>query len=106
MIVKHTEFIKSATRPAHYPEETLPEIASQWHPSRNGKLTAADVVWDSKRAVWWLADCCGHEWEESPRSRDKYDRLRCPECRTILGSLAWHDPGLAAEWSPKNPVTA
>jgi hypothetical protein len=86
--------------------DTLPEIASQWHPTRNGKLTAQDVVWDSKRTVWWLADCCGHEWEESPRSRDKYDRLRCPECRTILGSLAWQDPGLAAEWSPANPVTA
>lgn len=86
--------------------DTLPEIADQRHPSRNGKLTAQDVVWDSKRAVWWLADCCGHEWEESPRSRDKYDRLRCPQCRTILGSQAWQDPGLAAEWSPANPVTS
>ncbi|BCW78905.1 zinc-ribbon domain-containing protein [Arthrobacter sp. NicSoilC5] len=86
--------------------DTLPEIASQWHPTRNGKLTPRDVVWDSKRVVWWLADCCGHEWEESPRNRDKYDRLRCPRCRTILGSLAWQDPGLAAEWSPANPVIA
>ena len=40
------------------------------------------------------------------RARDKYQRLRCPRCRTILGSLAWSDPGLAAEWSPANPVTA
>ncbi|MDQ0864783.1 zinc-ribbon domain-containing protein [Arthrobacter globiformis] len=85
---------------------TLPEIASQWHPTRNGKLTPADVVWDSQRTVWWLADCCGHEWQETPRSRDKYDRLPCPQCRTILGSLAWQDPGLAAEWSPANPLTA
>lgn len=86
--------------------DTLPEIAEQWHPTLNSKLSARDVVWDSKRTVWWLADCCGHEWEESPRSRDKYDRLRCPQCRTILGSLAWQDPGLAAEWSPANPVKA
>lgn len=86
--------------------DTLPEVASQWHPTRNGKLTAKDVVWDSKRTVWWLADCCGHEWQETPRSRDKYDRLRCPQCRTILGSLAWQDPGLAAEWSPASPLTA
>lgn len=84
--------------------DTLPEIASQWHPTCNGKLTAKDVVWDSQRSVWWLADCCGHEWEATPRSRDKYDRLRCPKCRTILGSLAWQDPGLAAEWSPANPL--
>jgi hypothetical protein len=27
-------------------------------------------------------------------------------CRTILDSLAWHYPDLAAEWSPDNPRTA
>ncbi|GGJ22755.1 zinc-ribbon domain-containing protein [Paenarthrobacter histidinolovorans] len=84
----------------------LPEIASQWHPTRNGNLTPHNVVWDSQRTVWWRAECCGHEWEETPRSRDKYDRLHCPRCKTILGSLAWQDPGLAAEWSPLNPLTA
>ncbi|QCB97673.1 hypothetical protein E5206_12715 [Arthrobacter sp. PAMC25564] len=86
--------------------DTLPEMASQWHPTRNGKLTPQDVVWDSQRTVWWRADCCGHEWQATPRDRDKYTRLRCPKCRTILGSLAWQDPGLAAEWSPANPLTA
>lgn len=86
--------------------DTLPEIAAQWHPSLNGKLTPQTVVWDSKRTVWWRADCCGHEWQESVRNRDKYKRLRCPRCTTILGSMAWHDPGLAAEWSPANPVSA
>ena len=86
--------------------ETLPEIASQWHPTRNGKLTPSNVVWDSTRTIWWQAECCGFEWQETPRSRDKYDRLHCPRCRTILGSLAWQDPGLAAEWSPSNPLSA
>ncbi len=86
--------------------DTLPEIASQWHPTLNGNLTPHNVVWDSKRRVWWRADCCGLEWQETVRDRDKYQRLRCTRCDTILGSLAWHDPGLAAEWSPTNPVTA
>ncbi|RSN39295.1 lysine biosynthesis protein LysW [Amycolatopsis sp. WAC 04197] len=86
--------------------DTLPEIAGQWHPTRNGKLTPQNVVWDSKRTVWWLAKCCGHEWQESVRDRDKYQRLRCPTCRTILGSLAWQSPDLAATWSPVNPVSA
>ncbi|WP_272026930.1 zinc-ribbon domain-containing protein [Kocuria rosea] len=86
--------------------DTLPEIASQWHPTKNGNYTPHSVVWDSQRTVWWRADCCGNEWPETPRARDKYARWRCPECRTILGSLAWHDPGLAAEWSPANPKTA
>lgn len=86
--------------------DVLPEIASQWHPDRNGKLTPQAVVWDSKRKIWWKSECCGFEWAESPRDRDKYERLRCPQCRSILGSLAWQDPGLAAEWSPANPVSA
>ncbi|MEU4744758.1 zinc-ribbon domain-containing protein, partial [Actinosynnema sp. NPDC023658] len=86
--------------------DTLPEIASQWHPDLNGELTPHNVVWDSKRTVWWRADCCGHQWQETVRDRDKYKRLRCTRCDTILGSLAWHDPGLAAEWSPTNPLTA
>lgn len=86
--------------------EVLPEIASQWHPERNGKLTPQTVVWDSKRLVWWKSECCGYEWQATVRDRDKYERLRCPKCRTILGSLAWQDPGLAAEWSPANPVSA
>ncbi|WP_227008235.1 zinc-ribbon domain-containing protein [Pseudarthrobacter sp. AB1] len=86
--------------------DILPEIASQWHPTRNGKLAPQTVFWDSKRTIWWVADCCGHEWGATPRDRDKYDRLRCPRCETKLGSLAWQDPGLAAEWSDANPVTA
>lgn len=86
--------------------EVLPEIASQWHPERNGKFTPEDTVWNSKRDAWWVSDCCGHEWLESPRNRDKYTRLRCPRCRTILDSLAWQNPGLASEWSSENPESA
>ncbi|MET9880986.1 zinc-ribbon domain-containing protein [Actinacidiphila glaucinigra] len=47
-----------------------------------------------------------HEWEESPSKRDQSQRLRCPQCRTILDSLAYHFPERAAEWSPANPLTA
>ncbi len=89
-----------------YVTDVYPEVASQWHPTRNGELRPERVVFNSKRNVWWLADCCGHEWQEPVRDRNKYRRLRCPECKTILDSLAWHDPGLAAEWSPTNSVSA
>ncbi|SFN27109.1 Probable Zinc-ribbon domain-containing protein [Saccharopolyspora antimicrobica] len=101
----HCRGAETAATGKQWLANTLPEIASQWHPTRNGKLTPHDVVWNSKRTVWWKTDCCGYEWQESVRDRDKYQRLRCPVCRTILGSLAWRDPGLAAEWSPTNPVS-
>lgn len=83
-----------------------PEIASQWHPDRNGRWTAANVGPDSTRAVWWRADCCGYEWQAIVASRNKHERQRCPQCETILDSLAWSDPGLAAEWSAENPISA
>lgn len=83
-----------------------PEIAEQWHPTKNGTLTPDSVVWSSKRSAWWRADCCGTEWQERICDRDKYDRMRCRNCDTILGSLAWQDPGLAAEWDETNPVSA
>ncbi|MBX7133608.1 MAG: hypothetical protein K1X67_13115 [Fimbriimonadaceae bacterium] len=82
------------------------EVASQWHPKLNGKRTPQNVVYNSKVNAWWRSDCCGYEWQEPVRDRNKYQRWRCPQCRTILDSLAWHDPGLAAEWSPKNPLSA
>lgn len=84
----------------------LPEIAEQWHPDKNGKYTPDNVGPDSKRTIWWRSDCCKQEWPEPVRDRNKYKRQRCPECRAILDSLAWTDPGLAAEWSTENPVTA
>lgn len=83
-----------------------PEIASQWDYTKNGKLTPDSVTHSSKRVMWWRDDACGHEWQEAIRDRNKYQRYRCPKCRTILDSLAYQYPLLAQEWSPRNPVTA
>lgn len=86
--------------------DELPEISGQWHPTRNGKWTPENVGPESRRLVWWQAACCGHEWQEEVHRRNKRPRYLCPECHTILDSLAWFDPGMAAEWSPENPATA
>lgn len=88
------------------PGRTLnPELVEQWHPTRNGKLLPAGLSPGSRRVVWWREPSCGHEWAATPADREKRERLRCPECRTILDSLAYHYPDLAAEWSPDNPLT-
>lgn len=88
------------------PEETLldRELVSQWHPTRNAR-TPAQVGPGSTVEVWWRDPVCGHEWQESPKSRGQRFRLRCPECESVLDSLAWHYPELAEEWAPDNPVS-
>jgi ssDNA-binding Zn-finger/Zn-ribbon topoisomerase 1 len=84
------------------------EPAELWHPTRNAPRKAGDLRGgrDMARPAWWLAPECGHEWEAPPGDFMQSQRLRCPECRSILDSLAWHFPDLAAEWSPDNPLSA
>lgn len=82
-----------------------PEITSQWDHEKNGKLKLSSISPESRRVVWWKDPVCGHEFQATPRERDKYQRLRCPECQTILDSLAYHYPEIAQEWSDDNPIS-
>jgi hypothetical protein len=43
---------------------THPEVAAQWHPTKNGELTPANVVAGSHKKAWWKCpEGEGHEWE-------------------------------------------
>lgn len=83
-----------------------PEISYQWESKRNGEWTPANVAADSKRQVWWKCAQCGHEWKQRVRDRFLHPMWLCPRCKTLVGSLAYFAPDLAAEWSPENPLTA
>ena len=82
------------------------EVAAQWHPTKNGKTKLETLSPASRRVFWWREPSCGHEWQEGVSDRDSGRRYRCPECGTILDSLAYHFPEVAAEWSPENPRSA
>ena len=62
--------------------ERDPEIAAQWHPSRNGALRASDVTANSGQTVWWLCDR-RHEWQAMINNRRK--ARGCPKC-TLWGT--------------------
>lgn len=40
----------------------MPEIAKEWHPTKNGDVTPADVTTSSSKKAWWLCSQ-GHSWE-------------------------------------------
>lgn len=50
-----------------------PDIAKQWHPTKNEK-SPDEVGAYSRKEYWWLCEN-GHEWEGPPNSR------RSPKCR-------------------------
>lgn len=57
-----------------------PELAKEWHPTKNGILTPQQVSRKSSQRAWWLGEC-GHEWKslicEKPRNG-------CPVCASQL----------------------
>jgi len=44
-------------------EGTNPNLALEWHPTKNGDITPLDVPPHSGRKVWWLCTRCGREWQ-------------------------------------------
>jgi DNA-directed RNA polymerase subunit RPC12/RpoP len=63
-----------------------PQIASEWHPIKNGELTPHDVTCGRAVSVWWLGEC-GHEWKATILKRaGRGDK--CPFCsnkRILIG---------------------
>ena len=73
----------------------FPEIAKEWHPTKNGDLTPEDFVSGSQKKVWWLCPK-GHHHASRISDRTK-KRSACPYCTNqsseqeirILSELKW-----------------
>lgn len=79
-----------------------PNLAEEWHPTKNDGLTPQEVFGSSKKIIWWLGKC-GHEWQS--RVSNRFRGVGCPFCtgkRVLVGfnDLATKNPSLAAEWHP------
>lgn len=80
-----------------------PELAKQWHPTKNGDLTPQDVTSCSNKKVWWICDK-GHEWEAIIANRN-IDGNGCPYCSNQKILIGYNDletinPELAKQWHP------
>lgn len=88
---------------------THPEIAEEWHPTKNGTLSPLHVKAGSSRNVWWLGKC-EHEWDMPIGNRTKKKPYRCPICSGNRvhdsNSLLTCYPVVANEWSDKNKLSA
>ena len=83
-------------------EAVYPQIAAEWHPSKNGRLKPEAFSYGSKARVWWLCSQ-GHEWQASIVDRTKGNQ--CPYCsnRKVLkgfNDLQTTNPILSKEWHP------
>jgi len=79
-----------------------PELAKEWHPTKNGSLTPNGVTKGSNKKVWWRCSK-DHEWEAVIAHRA--NGVSCPYCsnkKVLVGfnDLATTDPLLAKEWHP------
>ncbi len=83
-------------------ETKNPELAKEWHPTKNGDLLPSNVIAGTNKKAWWIGKC-GHEWEASIQSRNS--GRGCPYCasqKLLVGfnDLATKNPKLAKEWHP------
>lgn len=80
-----------------------PNIAKEWHPTKNGDLLPSQVTLGSGKKVWWHCNQ-NHEWELSIGSRVNGGYC-CPFCsgRNVivgLNDLAIVNPVVAKQWHP------
>ena len=81
----------------------FPEVAREWHPTKNSALLPSQVPPTSKRRVWWLCPM-GHEYVAAVGMRTMRNS-GCPYCagKMVLAGfndLATTQPEIAAQWHP------
>ena len=87
-----------------------PQLAKEWHPTKNKNLTPFDVSLASAKRVWWKCPKGNdHEWQAKISNRSSLNQ-GCSVCsnRTVVISncLATTHPQLAKEWDhKKNSLT-
>lgn len=83
-----------------------PDLANEWHPTKNGDFTPYDVTAGSNRKVWWMCRE-GHEYEAFVRTRNQgsgcgicSNKRRGKRVVRDDNRLSLLYPHLANEWHP------
>lgn len=59
--------------------KSYPELAKQWHPSKNGKVTPLMVIPGSEFPAWWRCPYCNYSWKTKICNRVT-NLTGCPDC--------------------------
>ena len=78
-----------------------PEIAKEWHPTKNGVITPDNVSYASNKKFWWVC-AKGHEYEKTVNNRVA-NKIGCPYCSGTKVLNGFNDlttcyPNLLKEW--------
>ena len=98
------EYLKTIYTGVNDLATTNPNVAAEWHPTKNLQLTPKDVKSGTSKVVWWQCNKCGYEWKRSVRNQVS-TKTGCPFCcgqALVPGvtDLATTFPEIAAEWHP------
>ena len=55
-----------------------PDVAAEWHPTKNGTFMPDQVTLGSSIKVWWKCHVCGYEWQTTVNHR--VNGTGCPAC--------------------------
>jgi len=81
----------------------FPEIAKEWHPTKNGKLRPQNFATNSTWKAWWLCEH-NHEYQATINTRNSRNNSGCPFCsgqRVGFGNdFASYYPELLKNWHP------
>jgi hypothetical protein len=75
--------------------ESHPQIAEQWHPTRNGDFTPDKTSAGSSKSVWWICPIkcehgCLHEWKNTVSNRCREGWGGCPFCSKLKKKVCIH----------------
>lgn len=69
----------------------FPQVAKEWHPTKNEKLSSNDVMYASNKRAWWLCSKCNYEWECGIGDRTVLES-GCPACYESRTEYARKNP--------------
>ena len=78
-----------------------PDLAAEWHPTKNGNLTPENTAVRSNKLIWWVCPK-GHAWQSSPDRRTARG-TNCQYCSNRKVLVGYNDllntyPKLCKEW--------